>query len=90
MCDCVFASEKRTLIPAQLNVSKQTDLNDLPEETEHQMRFTLPQVQSADIHHMTTNGWGRVKSQIQILLHDTQTHKPSHTHFSSEWIKHVM
>jgi len=60
--------ETRTLVSAQLNVSKQADLNDLPQKAQNQMRFAFPKVQSSDVDHVTANGRGRVKRQVKILL----------------------
>jgi len=38
--------ETRTLVSAQLNVSKQADLNDLPQKAQNQMRFAFPKVRA--------------------------------------------
>lgn len=66
--DRICATEIHTLVSAQLNVSKQADLNDLPQKAQNQMRFAFPKVQSSDVDHVTANGRGRVKSQVKILL----------------------
>lgn len=37
-------TRRRTFVPAELDVSKQPDLDDLPQEAEHQVRLPLHQV----------------------------------------------
>lgn len=67
----IFAQGVRlTFIAWDLDVSEQADLNDLPEEPEYQMRSPRNHVLSIDIDHRTTDGWGGVKGQYQILLED--------------------
>lgn len=46
----------RTFIPAELNVSEQPDLDDLPQQTEDQVLPALLQVLSSNVHHMAANG----------------------------------
>ncbi|TNN66019.1 hypothetical protein EYF80_023775 [Liparis tanakae] len=50
-----------TFIAAQLYLGEQSDLDDLPEEPEHQ-------ILSADVHDLAADGRGGVQSQVQILL----------------------
>ena len=57
-----------TFITAQLNICKQSYLDNLPEEAEHQVRFSLLQVLSSDIDDLAADGRGWVQSQVQILL----------------------
>ncbi len=66
----VCAIETHTLISAQLDVSKQTNFDDLPKQAQNKMRFAFSKVQSPDVDHMTANGRGGVKSQVKILLQD--------------------
>ena len=61
----------RTFVPAELDVGEQADLDDLPEQTQNQVGFALLQVQSSDVHHVTSDGRGRVQSQVQVLLQTT-------------------
>lgn len=58
----------RTFVSAQLNVGKQPDLDDLPEEAEHQVRFPLHQVWGVDVDHVAADGGGGVQGQVQIFL----------------------
>lgn len=57
-----------TFISAELDVGEQTDLDDLPEQPQHQVRFPRLQVQRADVYNMAADGRGRVQGQVQILL----------------------
>ena len=66
---------ERTFVPAEFDVGKQADLDDLPEQAQHQVGFALLQVQSSDVHHMTPDGRGRVQSQVQVLLPNTTEHR---------------
>ena len=61
-----------TFISAELDVSEQADLDDLPQQAQHQMGLPLSQVQSPDVHHVAADGRSRVQSQVQILLQGTQ------------------
>jgi len=57
-----------TFIAAQLHLGEQSDLDDLPEEPEGQVRLPLLQILSADVHDLAADGRGGVQSQVQILL----------------------
>lgn len=57
-----------TFVSAELDVSKQPDLDDLPQEAEHQVRLALHQVWRIDVDHMAADGRGWVKGQVQVLL----------------------
>lgn len=57
-----------TFIAAQLYISEQSYLNNLPEESKHQVRFPLLQVLSSDIDNLAADGRGWIQSQVQILL----------------------
>lgn len=48
----------RTFIAAQLYVSKQSNLDNLPEESKHQVRFSLPQILGSDIDNLAADGRG--------------------------------
>lgn len=61
-------SLSRTFVPAQLDVCKQPDLDDLPQEAEHQVRFSFHQVRGVDVYHVAADGRGRVQGQVQVLL----------------------
>lgn len=61
-----------TFISAELDVSEQADLDDLPQQAQHQMGLPLSQVQSTDVHHVAADGRSRVQSQVQILLQGTK------------------
>lgn len=58
----------RTFIAAQLYVSKQSNLDNLPEESKHQVRFSLPQILGSDIDNLAADGRGWIQSEVQILL----------------------
>lgn len=58
-----------TLIPAELDVCEQANLDDLPQQAHHQMRLSFTQIQSADVHHVAADGWGGVQRQVKVLLH---------------------
>lgn len=68
----------RTFIPAELNVSEQPDLDDLPQQTQDQVLPALLQVLSSNVHHMAANGWCRVQGQVQVLLLDQAVRYPMH------------
>ena len=57
-----------TFVPADLNVSKQPDLDNLPQETQDQVLPALLQVLSSDVHHVAADGRRRVQRQVQVLL----------------------
>lgn len=57
-----------TFVAAQLDVGKQADLDDLPQEAQDQVRLPLLQVLSSDVHHLAADGRGRVQSQVEVLL----------------------
>lgn len=57
-----------TFISAEFDVSKQPNLNDLPQKSQDQIRLPLLQVLGSYINHMAPNGWGRVQSQVQVFL----------------------
>lgn len=57
-----------TFIAGELDVRKQADLDDLPEEAQYEMRGSSYHVLSVDVHHRATDGRGRVQTQDQILL----------------------
>ena len=50
----------RTLVPAQLDVGEQADLDDLPQQAQHQVGPPITQVLRPDVHHVATDGRGRV------------------------------
>lgn len=58
----------RTFVSAQLDVGEQPDLDDLPEEAEHQVRFPLHQVRGVDVDHVAADGGGGVQGQVQVFL----------------------
>lgn len=47
-----------TFVSAELDVSKQPYLDDLPQEAEHQVRLALHQVRRIDVDHMAADGRG--------------------------------
>lgn len=57
-----------TLVPAELDVCEQADLDDLPQQAQHQMRLSFAQIQSADVHHVAADSWSRVQRQVEVLL----------------------
>lgn len=61
-------SDSSTFVAAQLDVGKQADLDDLPQEAQNQVRLPLLQVLSSDVDHLAADGRGRVQSQVQVLL----------------------
>jgi hypothetical protein len=66
---CVFVcAYVPTFVATQLYVQEQPDLDDLPEQTQHQVRLALPQVLGSDVHHVAADSRGRVQSQVQVLL----------------------
>lgn len=46
----------RTFVAAQLYISKQPYLDNLPQKSEHQVRFSLPQVLSSNIDNLAADG----------------------------------
>lgn len=59
---------ERTFIAAQLYFGEKADLNDLPQESQHQVRFALLQILSSDVDNLAADGRRRVQSQVEILL----------------------
>ena len=59
-----------TFISAEFDVRKQPNLDDLPQKSQDQVRLPLLQVLSPDVNHVASNGWGRIQSQVQILLRE--------------------
>ncbi len=57
-----------TFIAWDLNVSKEANFYDLPEEAKHEVRGSCFHVLSIDVDHRAANSRCRVKSQHQILL----------------------
>lgn len=45
-----------TFILAELDISKQSDLDDLPQQTQDQVLPALLQVLSSDVHHVAADG----------------------------------
>ena len=67
---------KHTFIAAQLYFGEKANLNDLPQESQHQVRFALLQILSSDVDNLAANGRRRVQSQVEIfLLTETQGDK---------------
>lgn len=67
-----FLSPLRTLISAELDIGKQSDLDDLPQEAQYQVRLSRFQVEGTDIHYMAADGRRRVQGQVQVLLQGTK------------------
>lgn len=63
-----YRNQQMTFIPRDLNISEQADFNDLPEESEHQVRSSCLQVLSVDVDHRAADSWSWVECQHQILL----------------------
>jgi len=59
------ASQSWTAV--QSDVAEQTDADDLPEETQHQMRLALGQIVGIDVHNVATDSLGGNQGQGQIL-----------------------
>lgn len=57
-----------TFVPAELYISKQADLDDLPEEAQHQVGLPGHEIMGIDAHHRAADGRSRVQSQHQVLL----------------------
>lgn len=57
-----------TFVPADLYISKQADLDDLPEEAQHQVGLPGHEIVGVDAHHRAADGRGGVQSQHQVLL----------------------
>lgn len=57
-----------TFIPRNLNISKKTDFDDLPEKPQDQVRLSLFEVLCTNVDHGATNGRGRIQGQVQIFL----------------------
>lgn len=70
MCYVIVTSPD-TFISAELDVGKEANLDDLPQEAQHQMGLPFFQVQSADVHHVAADGRRRVESQVQVFLEGT-------------------
>lgn len=64
-CECLCAL---TFVPADFYISKQADLNNLPEQSQDQMGFSSHQVMGINVDHRAADRWGRIQSQDQILL----------------------
>lgn len=58
----------QTFVPADLYVSKQADLDDLPEQAQDQVGLPGHEIMGVDAHHHTADRWGGVQSQDQVLL----------------------
>lgn len=57
-----------TFVPADLYVSKEPDLDDLPEQPQDQVRLPRHHVVGIHAHHCAPDCRGRIQSQDQILL----------------------
>lgn len=57
-----------TFVPADLYISKESDLDDLPEQPQDQVRFPRHHVVGVHAHHRAPDRRGRIQSQDQILL----------------------
>lgn len=73
MCVCVCVCAL-TFVLADLYISKEANLDNLPEQTQDQMGFPSHQIMGVDAHHHTADRWGRVQSQDQILLQIQMNH----------------
>lgn len=62
MCVCELT------IPADGDISKEADLDDLPQQAQDQMGFPSHQIMGVDAHHRTADRWRRVQRQDQIIL----------------------
>lgn len=61
-----------TFISAELNVSEQTNLDDLPQQAQHQVRLPFFQVWCTNVHHVAANSRSRVQGQVQVFLYSTK------------------
>lgn len=57
-----------TFVLAELYISKEADLDNLPEQSQDQMGFPSHQLMGVDAHHCAADRRGRVQSQDQVLL----------------------
>lgn len=57
-----------TFISAELDVSEQANLYDLPEQSQNQVRLPFPQILRSNIDNVTPDGGGRIQRQVQVFL----------------------
>lgn len=60
----ITVNRSHTFVPAQLDVGEQADLDDLPQQAEHQVLPAFLQVLSSDVHYVAADGRGGVQSQV--------------------------
>lgn len=67
-CPCRIITHTHTFVLAELNVGEQSDLDDLPQQTQDQVLPALLQVFRPDVDHVAADGGRRVQGQVQVLL----------------------
>lgn len=54
-------SDELTFIPRNLNISKKTNFDDLPEKPQDQVWFSFFQILGTNVDHRAPNGRGRIQ-----------------------------